>query len=69
MGRTVTFAFQSMNFDGTEASETFTLEELGIDGELADGELKKNIDQVFHAWLCDKLNITFSVVMEEQKQE
>jgi hypothetical protein len=34
MGKTVTFSFSSTNYEGTEATETFTFEKLGIDEDL-----------------------------------
>ncbi|WP_080846276.1 hypothetical protein [Cytobacillus gottheilii] len=63
MGKTVTFSFSSTKYDGTEATETFTLKELGIDGDLNDEALKIEIDRVFQAWVWDKLNISYSIVI------
>lgn len=66
MSKTVTFAFSSTNYEGTEAAETFTLEELGIDEEMDDKALKIQMDKIFHAWVWDKLNISYSVVIEDE---
>jgi hypothetical protein len=68
MDKTVTFSFNSSNYEGTEAAETFTLEELGIDADLGEIELKVKINNVFQAWLWDKFNISFSVVINEEKR-
>ncbi|MFE8697561.1 hypothetical protein ACFYKT_14555 [Cytobacillus sp. FJAT-53684] len=64
MGKTVTFSFRSTNFEGVEATETFTFEKLSIDEDLDDIALKKVIDEIFHAWVWDKLNISYSIVMD-----
>lgn len=65
MGKTVTFSFSSTKYEGTEAKETFTFEELGIDEDMDDKELKKVIDEIFQAWVWDKLNISFSIVIDK----
>ncbi|MGD7045689.1 hypothetical protein [Jeotgalibacillus proteolyticus] len=67
MRKRVTFSFNSSSYEGTEATETFTLEELGIDADVDDNTLKLKIDKVFQAWVWDKLNISFSVVINEEK--
>ncbi|KIL52917.1 hypothetical protein [Jeotgalibacillus campisalis] len=67
MGKRVTFNFNSSSYEGTEATEAFTLEELGIDANIDDKALKMKIDKVFQAWVWDKLNISFSVVIDEEK--
>ncbi|MDQ0227694.1 hypothetical protein [Metabacillus niabensis] len=41
MDRTVTFSFNSTKYEGTEATETFTFKELGIDEDLDVEALKK----------------------------
>ena len=64
MGKTVTFSFSSTKYEGTEATETFTFKELGIDEDLNDEALKIEIDRIFNAWVWNKLNITYSVVIE-----
>lgn len=68
MDRTVTFSFNSTRYEGTEAIETFTFKELGIDEDLDVEALKKEIDRIFQAWVWDKLNISFSIVIDEDKR-
>ncbi|MEH7178292.1 hypothetical protein [Neobacillus vireti] len=63
MDRTVTFSFSSTKYEGTEATETFAFKELGIDENLDDEALKIEIDRVFQAWVWDKLNISYSIVI------
>ncbi|WP_456272407.1 hypothetical protein [Bacillus sp. AK031] len=67
MRKTVTFSFSSSSYESTEATETFTLEEMGIDADTDEKELKVKIDSIFQAWLWDKLNISYSVVIDEEK--
>ncbi|PMC33879.1 hypothetical protein CJ195_26020 [Bacillus sp. UMB0899] len=64
MGKTVTFSFSSTKYEGTEATETFTFKELGIVEDLNDEALKIEIERIFQAWVWDKLNISYSVVIE-----
>ena len=69
MGKTVTFSFSSTKFEGTEATETLTFEQLGIDENHMDNEaLKKVIDEIFQVWIRDKLNISYSIVVDEDKR-
>jgi len=69
MAKTVTFSFSSTKFEGTEATETFTFEQLGIGEDHMDNEaLKKVIDEIFQAWVRDKLNISYSIVVDEDKR-
>lgn len=63
MDKTVNFSFSSTKYEGTEATETFTFKELGIDEDLDDEALKKEIDRIFQAWVWDKLNISYSIVI------
>ncbi|KEZ47215.1 hypothetical protein [Metabacillus indicus] len=65
MDKTVTFSFASSNYVGIEATETFSLKELGIDGELNDENLKIEIDKLFQAWVWDKINISYSIVISD----
>lgn len=69
MDKTVTFSFRSTKYEGTEARETFNFKELGIDEDLDDEALKKEIDRIFEAWVWDKLNISFSIVISEDKHD
>lgn len=64
MGKTVTFSFSSTKYEGTGATETFTFKELGIDEDLNNEALTIEIDRIFQAWVWDKLNISYSVVIE-----
>ena len=69
MAKTVTFSFSSTKFEGTEATETFTFKQLGIDEEhMDDPALKKVINDIFQAWVKDKLNISYSIVVDEDKR-
>jgi len=42
MDKTVTFSFSSTKYEGTEATETFTFEKLGINEDMDDEALKKS---------------------------
>jgi hypothetical protein len=66
MGKAVTFSFSSTKYEGTEATETFTFKELDIDEDLDDKALKIEIDRIFQAWVWDKLNISYSIVIDEE---
>jgi hypothetical protein len=63
MGKTVTFSFSSTKYEGTEATETFTLKELGIDEDMDEEAIKIELDRIFQAWVWDKLNISYSIVI------
>ncbi|MBU5210270.1 hypothetical protein P9D39_23410 [Heyndrickxia oleronia] len=65
MGKTVTFSFNSTKYEGTEATETFTFEKLGIDEGMDDKALQKVIDEILHAWVWDNLNISYSIVINK----
>ncbi|WP_453989803.1 hypothetical protein [Bacillus nitroreducens] len=47
MDKSVTFSSTSTSYEGVEATETFTLKELGIVEELEDDALKKEMERVF----------------------
>lgn len=64
MERNVTFSFKSTAFEGVEAKETFTYEVLGLSEDLDNEALQIEIDRIFHAWVWDKLNISYSIVIE-----
>ncbi|OJH19537.1 hypothetical protein BLX88_10210 [Bacillus obstructivus] len=65
MGKTVTFSFNSTKYEGTEATETFTFEKLGIDEGMDDKALQKVKDEILHAWVWDNLNISYSIVINK----
>ncbi|MCT2346444.1 hypothetical protein [Niallia taxi] len=65
MPKTVTFSFSSTQFIGTEATETFSLEELQIKEDLEATALQKRLEEVFQAWVWEKLNISYSIMVEE----
>ncbi|MGD6804046.1 hypothetical protein ACQCVK_05940 [Rossellomorea vietnamensis] len=69
MSKTVTFSFSSTNYEGTGAAETFTLEELGIDEGMDEKALKIQIDKIFQAWVWDKLNTSYSVVIDGESKQ
>lgn len=45
--KTITFSFNSNNYEGIEATETFTFEKLGIDENMDDEAFKIEIDKFF----------------------
>lgn len=63
--KTVTFSFTSSTFEGTEARETFTFEELEIDESLDEKELRVELDRIYQAWIWDKINVSGSIVIDE----
>lgn len=65
LAKTIIFSFTSSAFEGTEARETFTLDELGIDESLNEKELGIELDRIHQAWIRDKLNVSGSIVIEE----
>ncbi|UOE56048.1 hypothetical protein LIT38_03335 [Bacillus sp. CMF12] len=69
MGRTVTFSFSSTQYEGAEATETFTFEKLGIDENMDDNALEKELEEIFQAWVWDKLNISYSIVTTKEKDK
>ncbi|MGG0736298.1 hypothetical protein [Niallia taxi] len=68
MQKTVTFSFSSPQFKGTEATETFSLEELQIKEDLEAIALQNRLEEVFQAWVWEKLNISYSIMVEEHNQ-
>ena len=65
MGKKVTFSF-STELEDSKIVETFNFENLGID-EGMDDEVEKNvIDNLFQRWIWHKLNISYSIVIEEE---
>lgn len=69
MGKTVTFSFNSTKYEGTEDTETFTFKQLGIDENIDDKSLKIELDKIFQAWVWDKLNISYRIVIDEENVE
>lgn len=47
--------------------ETFSFEQLGINEQLPSDEIKKQIDHLFKNWVCDRLNLSYSIVVEENE--
>jgi hypothetical protein len=68
LDKTVTFSFSSTKYEGTEATETFNFKELGIDEDLDNEALKIEIDRIFQALVWEKLNISFSIVINKDKR-
>lgn len=64
MFKTITFAVDTKYNDPIQ--ETFTFEQLGIDEQLSDIERKKQIDFIFKNWVSDRLNISYSIVIETE---
>ncbi|MCZ8542238.1 hypothetical protein [Psychrobacillus psychrodurans] len=65
MGKTVTFSFSTKDKD-SRVVERFTFEKLGIDEGMDDKAEKKVIDELFQRWVWHKLNISYSIVIEEE---
>ncbi len=65
MGKAVTFSV-SIKYEDSRETEIFTFEKFGIDGDMDDTELKKVIDEVFQVWVWDKLNISYSILIDEK---
>lgn len=65
-GKNVTFSFSSKKYEGAEAKETFSFEKLGIDEDIDDKALKIVLDKIFESWVWDKLNISYSIVTNEE---
>lgn len=63
MERTVTFSVGT-KYNHPKETETFTFEQLGIDESVSEEEMKEAIERIFQAWMWDKLNISFSIVIE-----
>lgn len=63
--KTVTFSFTSSTFEGTEARETFTFEELEIDESLDEKELGVELDRIYQEWIWNKINVWGSIVIDE----
>jgi len=66
MGKTVTFSFSSTNYEGAAATETFTFEKLGIDEDMDNKAIDKELDRFYQAWVWDKFNISGSMVITEE---
>ena len=65
MVKTVTFTFSSAAYEGTEATETFTFEELGIEENMDEKALGREMERIFQAWVWHKLNISSSVYIRD----
>lgn len=58
------FFFESTHFEGVKASETFSFAELSLHESLKGEDLQKELNQIFEAWVWDKLNISYSIVTD-----
>lgn len=63
--KTITFSFKSTEFEGVEASETFTFEKLGMDESMDEKEVEIELERMYQAWIWNKLNISGSIVTEK----
>ncbi len=62
MKKTVTFSFNSSNYEGTEATKTFSFKQIGLDENMEDEKaLEIAMKKIFQAWVWDKLNISCSM--------
>ncbi|WP_227394947.1 hypothetical protein [Jeotgalibacillus aurantiacus] len=66
MKKTVTFSFETEN-KAFSATETFPLEELGVDEGLLGEALQQKLEDVFQQWMMNKLNVSYSIVVDEEK--
>lgn len=66
MGKTITFSFASAEFKGAEATETFSFKQLELDETMEEKKLEIEIDRIYQAWVMGKLNISGTIVIEEQ---
>lgn len=66
MAKTITFSFTSTEFKGTEATETFTFEDLNLDENMDEMKLENEINRVYHAWVWGNLDSSSSIVIEGQ---
>lgn len=66
MGKTVTFSVGT-KYEDSKQTETFTFEKLGIDEDMDETKIKKVIDDIFQAWVWDKLNISYSIVIDGEE--
>ncbi|MEC2076325.1 hypothetical protein [Metabacillus fastidiosus] len=57
MSKTVTFSINT-KYEDSEITEKFNFQQLGIDEDMDDKAVKKAIDEIFEAWVWDKLNIS-----------
>lgn len=51
----------------TQIQETFSFEQLGINEQLPSDKIKKQMDHLFKNWVCDRLNLSSNIVVEEDK--
>ena len=69
MVKKVTFSFNQSISEDTKATETFTFEELEINKNVDEKTLKKELEKKFQAWVWNKLNISYSIVIEESSEK
>lgn len=69
MVKTVTFSFNQSISENTEVTETFTFEELEIDRNVDEQSLEKELEEKFQAWVWNKLNLSYSIVIEETSEK
>ncbi|GKV55366.1 hypothetical protein NCCP2222_13130 [Sporosarcina sp. NCCP-2222] len=62
--KTVTFSFNSPNYIGEAETETFTLDQLGIDLNLDKKEIEAELQRLLEMWIWHKLNISCSMVWD-----
>ena len=65
VSKLITFTFNTKYTD--QIQETFSFEQLGINEQLPSDEIKKQIDHLFKNWVCDRLNLSYSIVVEENE--
>lgn len=57
---TVTFSV-STKYPGSRVEEIFTLDQLGIDENLTDEELEKEVEETYQDWVWDNIDSSWSI--------
>ena len=68
--KTITFSFNSNKYEEISEEETFTFDELNIDKNLSEETLEKYLERLHQIWVWNKLNISYSIVLDvyDEKQ-
>lgn len=64
MVKTVTFSFNSTKYPGVADTETFTLDQFGIDLNMEKKEIETQMQRLLEMWIWHKLNISYSIVYD-----
>ncbi|AGX06750.1 MULTISPECIES: hypothetical protein [Bacillus] len=66
MAKNVTFSFDT-KYINSRTCETFTFEELGVAENLNEEAERKILEDILQAWIWDKLNISYSIVLNKDE--